>query len=182
MADPVLSLAAVSAAQSASLYTAAGASSATIVYAGETSASSTPSVTPQSTITPSTSSSTATTAQENVESGGGGPDYAGAYANNFTAANVAAQPTTGSTGSPAVTVNAAGSTVIAFDTVLNPAVVYGGMASVNTASNRIIIQGSGSFAEVCNVCLTCVIFYSCSCCSYPMAPDVLGNTSLLHVS
>ncbi|KAA6429206.1 MAG: hypothetical protein FRX49_00602 [Trebouxia sp. A1-2] len=147
MADPVLSLAAVSAAQSASLYTAAGASSATIVYAGETSASSTPSVTPQSTITPSTSSSTATTAQENVESGGGGPDYAGAYANNFTAANVAAQPTTGSTGSPAVTVNAAGSTVIAFDTVLNPAVVYGGMASVNTASNRIIIQGSGSFAE-----------------------------------
>lgn len=86
-------------------------------------------------------------AQTNVESGAGGPDYAGAYANNFTAANVAAQPTTGTTGSPAVTVTAAGSTVIAFDTVLNPAVVYGGMASVNTASNRIIIQGSGSFAE-----------------------------------
>ncbi|KAL0050698.1 hypothetical protein WJX82_005338 [Trebouxia sp. C0006] len=137
----------VSALQSASVYTAAGASSATIVYAGDTSASSTPSVTPQSTITPSTSSSTATTAQINVESGGGGPDYAGAYANNFTAANVDAQPTTGTTGSPAVTVTAAGSTVIAFDTVLNPAVVYGGMASVDTASNRIILQGSGSFAE-----------------------------------
>ncbi|DBB01553.1 TPA: hypothetical protein ACH3X1_000201 [Trebouxia sp. C0004] len=137
----------LSAMLSASLYTAAGASSATIVYAGDTSASSTPAVTPQSTITPSTSTSTATTAQTNVESGGGGPDYAGAYANNFTAANVAAQPTTGTTGSPAVTVTAAGSTVIAFDTVLNPAVVYGGMASVNTASNRIIVQGSGSFAE-----------------------------------
>ncbi len=168
--------------QSASLYTAAGARSATIVYAGDTSASSTPSVTPQSTITPSTSTSTATTAQTNVESGGGGPDYAGAYANNFTAANVAAQPTTGTTGSPAVTVTAAGSTVIAFDTVLNPAVVYGGMASVNTASNRIIIQGSGSFAEVCNVCLTFVTFSSLGCCSYPVPPGDSGNSSLLHVS
>jgi len=135
-----------------------------------------------STITPSTSSSTATTAQTNVESGGGGPDYAGAYANNFTAANVAAQPTTGTTGSPAVTVTAAGSTVIAFDTVLNPAVVYGGMASVNTASNRIIIQGSGSFAEVCNMCLTCVTYLSLGCPSYAMPPGNSGNASWLHVT
>lgn len=168
--------------QSASLYTAAGASSATIVYAGDTSASSTPSVTPQSTIISSTSSSTATTAQTNVESGGGGPDYAGAYANNFTAANVAAQPTAGTTGSPAVTVTAAGSTVIAFDTVLNPAVVYGGMASVNTASNRIILQGSGSFAEVCNLCLTCATCSSLGRPSYAMPPGDSGNASLLHVT
>ncbi len=168
--------------QSASVYTAAGATNATIVYAGATSASSTPAVTAQSTVTPSTSSSTATTAQTNVESGAGGPDYAGAYANNFTAANVAAQPTTGSTGSPAVTVTAAGSTVIAFDTVLNPAVVYGGMASVNTASNRIIIQGSGSFAEVCNLSLTCVIYPSLGFPGYAMPPGNSGNASFLHVT
>lgn len=132
--------------QSASIYTAAGAANATIVYAGNTSASATPSVVPSSTISPSTSSSTAATAQTNVESGGGGPDYAGAYANNFTAADVTANPTAGTTATTAVTITAASSTVVAFDTVLNPAVVYGGMASVNTTSARTIAVGSGSFA------------------------------------
>lgn len=86
-----------------------------------------------------------------MESGGGGPDYAGAYANNFTAADVAANPTAGTVATTAVTITAAGSTVVAFDTVLNPAVVYGGMASVNTTSARTIAVGSGSFAAVCKL-------------------------------
>ncbi len=158
--------AATSAIQSASVYTAAGSSSATIVYAGATSASSTPSVTPSSTVTPSTSSSSSTTAQTNVESGGGGPDYAGAYAHNFTASDATATPTTGTTATTAVTTTAAGSTVIAFDTVLNSQVVYGGMASVDTNSTRVIAVGSGSFAEVCNrPCCNLSATLSCFVCS-----------------
>ena len=176
-AHPYVCAAAASALQSASVYTAAGAASATVVYAGSTSASATPSVVPSSTITPSTSSSTAANAQTNVESGGGGPDYDGAYANNFTAADVAANPTAGTVATAAVTITAAGSTVIAFDTVLNPAVVYGGMASVNTTSARTIAVGSGSFAAVCEhsrpthhglvtfVCLSTSSIQSCNSCS-----------------
>ena len=90
-----------------------------------------------------------------MESGGGGPDYAGAYANNFTAADVTANPTAGTTATTAVTITAASSTVVAFDTVFNPAVVYGGMASVNTTSSRTIAVGSGSFAAVSQHCCWC---------------------------
>lgn len=82
-----------------------------------------------------------------MESGGGGPDYAGAYAHNFTASDVTATPNQGTTGTPAVLATAAMSTVIAFDTVLNPLVTYGHMASVDSQSTRTIAQGSGSFVE-----------------------------------
>lgn len=139
---------AASAAQSAAQYTAAGSNVPTIVYAGSTSASATPPTSPSSTITPSTPSTPANTAQTNVESGGGGPDYAGAYAHNFTASDVTATPNQGTTGTPAVLATAALSTVIAFNTVLNPAVTYGHMATVNSQSTRTIAQGSGSFVEV----------------------------------
>lgn len=134
-------------AQTAIQYTAAG-SGGTVVYAGSTSASATPPVSPSATVTPSTPSTPANTAQVNVESGGGGPDYAGAYSHNFTASDVTATPNTGSTGGPVSLTTAAVSTVIAFNEALNPAVVFGGLSSVSASSTRTIAQGSGSFAEV----------------------------------
>lgn len=94
----------------------------------------------------STSSSTAATAQTNVENGGGGPDYAGAYAHNFTASVATATPTTGTT-STAGTTTVAASSVIALDTVLNSKVVGGNMTSVNTTATRVIAVGTGSFEE-----------------------------------
>ena len=134
--------------QSASVYTAAGTSDATTVYAGNTTGSiTTTATTPTSTVAASTSSSTAATAQTNVENGGGGPDYAGAYAHNFTASVATATPTTGTT-STAGTTTVAASSVIALDTVLNSKVVGGNMTSVNTTATRVIAVGTGSFEEV----------------------------------
>lgn len=166
--------------QSAATYTAAGAGSgATIVYAGATSASSTPSVTPTVGATPSTPATTSATAQVNVESGYGGPDYAGAYAHNFTASDVTATPTTGSTGSSTVTTSAAASTVVAFDTVLNPAVVYGNMTAVNTSSSRTIASGTGSFAEVSKLLLTLLQSY---CDSHTITVILLQSYCYSHIA
>lgn len=89
--------------------------------------------------------SASASSQATVNSGGGGPDYAGAYQHSFNSADVTATPSAGMTASPASTTTASAAAVTASAASLNPAVVY---ATATAATDRSFVTGSGSYAEV----------------------------------
>ena len=129
-------------------YTNAGTTSS-LAYAASTSPSPSPTAptatTATTTATAATTASSASSSQATVESGQGGPDYAGAYQHNFTSADVTATPSTGTTATATTTTTATAAAVTASATSLNAAVVY---ATTANASARSFQTGSGSYVEV----------------------------------
>ena len=144
-------------------YTNAGTSSS-LAYAASTT-SSPAATTAATSTTAATTASSASSSQSTVESGQGGPDYAGAYQHNFTSADVTATPSTGTTATATTTTTATAAAVTASATSLNAAVVY---ATTANATARSFQTGSGSYVEV-HVPK-----------SYPVNCDCLVSTCVLH--
>ena len=111
-----------------------------MAYAGSNTATpSSPSVNAAASATASASS------QSTVESGRGGPDYAGAYEHSFDSADVTATPSAGTSATPTSVTTATAAAVTASAASLNPAVVY---ATTANATARSFATGSGSYVEV----------------------------------
>ena len=134
-------------------YTNAGTNTTMAYAASNTATPSSPAAQAAATAT------TASSSQSTVESGQGGPDYAGAYEHSFDSADVTATPSAGTEATPTSTTTATAAAVTASAASLNPAVVY---ATAANATARSFATGSGSYVEVCLLhCCSCLLPVLC---------------------